>query len=118
MPSTSGSSEEIIRIGDALAGELGEQPVHLGLGADVDAAGGLVDDQQLGVGGQPLGETTFCWLPPLMVVACDVEGAGLHLEPAGPGAAAARSRRRGEEPERAQPPRIDAGDVAGAPSSR
>ena len=31
---------------DALPGELGEQPVHLGLGADVDAAGRLVDDQQ------------------------------------------------------------------------
>ncbi len=32
--------------GDALGDQLGEQPVHLGLGADVDAAGRLVDDQQ------------------------------------------------------------------------
>ena len=29
-----------------LPGQLREQPVHLGLGADVDAPGGLVDDQQ------------------------------------------------------------------------
>ena len=40
----------------AAAGEVGEQPVHLGLGADVDAPGGLVDDEQRGVGRQPLGQ--------------------------------------------------------------
>src|SRR4051812_16737867 len=40
----------------ALARELAQQAVNLGLGADVDAAGGLVDDQQLRVRGQPLGE--------------------------------------------------------------
>ena len=41
---------------DALGGQLGQQPVHLGLGADVDAAGRLVDDQHPRAGGQPLGE--------------------------------------------------------------
>ena len=36
--------------------QLVEQPVHLGLGADVDAAGRLVDDQQRRAAGQPLAE--------------------------------------------------------------
>src|SRR3954447_15288418 len=40
----------------ALAGELAQQAVDLGLGAAVDAAGRLVDDQQLRVRRQPLGE--------------------------------------------------------------
>ena len=30
-----------------VVGELGDQLLDLGLGADVDAAGGLVEDQQL-----------------------------------------------------------------------
>ena len=40
----------------ARGGELADQPVHLGLRADVDAARRLVDDEQLRVGRQPLGE--------------------------------------------------------------
>ena len=41
---------------DALVGEIGEQAVHLGLGADVDAARRLVDDQQRRPAGEPLGQ--------------------------------------------------------------
>ena len=41
---------------EALARELGHQAVHLGLGADVDAARRLVDDQDLRAGGEPLAE--------------------------------------------------------------
>ena len=41
---------------DALVREIREQPVHLGLGADVDAARRLVDDQQRRLAGEPLGE--------------------------------------------------------------
>ena len=44
--STSGSSDEIIRIATPSAASSLEQPVHLGLRADVDAARRLVDDQQ------------------------------------------------------------------------
>ena len=49
----SGSSEEIARIAMPGAGQLVEQRVHLGLGGDVDAAGRLVDDQDLGLQRQP-----------------------------------------------------------------
>ena len=42
--------------GEPVGGQRRHQPVHLGLGADVDAAGRLVDDQQFRVGGQPLGQ--------------------------------------------------------------
>ena len=41
---------------DAAPGELGEQPVDLGLRADVDAARRLVDDQHLRLGREPLRE--------------------------------------------------------------
>ena len=41
---------------DALAGELVEQPVDLGLRADVDPARRLVDDEQRGAAAQPLRE--------------------------------------------------------------
>jgi hypothetical protein len=37
-------------------GELGDWGMDLGLGTDVDAAGRLVQDQLLGVGGQPAGD--------------------------------------------------------------
>ena len=40
--------------GDAAPGELGEQAVHLGLRADVDAARRLVDDEQRRVAREPL----------------------------------------------------------------
>ena len=56
MPSTSGSSLETMSDGHAVGGQVGHQPVHLGLGADVDAAGRLVDDEHPRAGGQPLGQ--------------------------------------------------------------
>ena len=60
--------------GQPLAGQLAHQPVHLGLGADVDAAGRLVDDQQLRLGGEPLREHD------LLLVAARQEPDGV-LEP-------------------------------------
>ena len=56
MPSTSGSSLETMSTATPSAGQLGEQVVHLGLGADVDAAGRLVDQQHPRAGGEPLGQ--------------------------------------------------------------
>ena len=53
--------------GLAVLGERQDQPLDLGLGADVDAARRLVEDQDLRVRRQPAGEDTFCWLPPLSV---------------------------------------------------
>ena len=38
------------------AGELGHELVHRGLGADVDALGRLVEDDDAGLGGEPLGD--------------------------------------------------------------
>ena len=68
----------------ALAGQLGEQPVHLGLGADVDAAGGLVDDQQLRVGGQPLGDDDLLLVAAAHGGGLHVQRVGLDLEAVGP----------------------------------
>ena len=56
MASTSGSSDEIIRIAMPCGGQLAHQAVYLGLGANVDAAGRLVQDDDLRPGQQPLGE--------------------------------------------------------------
>ena len=51
--------------GLALCRQLVHQLVDLALGAHVDAAGRLVEDQHVAVAQQPLGQmTTFCWLPP------------------------------------------------------
>ena len=41
---------------EAGRGELGDDPVDLDLGADVDAAGRFVEDQQARLRGQPLGQ--------------------------------------------------------------
>ena len=49
----SGSSEETTIIERALGGELLDQGVDLGLGADVDAAGRLVEQQDARTGGDP-----------------------------------------------------------------
>src|SRR6266403_3968569 len=45
--------------GFALLGAVVEEPVDLALGAYVDAAGGLVEDEHLGVGGEPLADHHF-----------------------------------------------------------
>ena len=99
--------------GEALTGEVGEQAVHLGLGADVDAARGLVDDQQLGLGGQPLGDDHL-----LLVAAAHrgrghVEGAGLDLELGGPRAGRPVLGAGGEQAEAGEPAADPAGHVAG-----
>ena len=52
-PITSSMSLEIIRIADAPVGELAHQLVDLVLGADVDAAGRLVEDDHARLHRQP-----------------------------------------------------------------
>ena len=56
MPSSSGISDEIMRMHLPSARQPGDEGVDLVLGADVDAARRLVEDQQLGLGEQPLAE--------------------------------------------------------------
>ena len=64
-PSTSSSrSEEMSTHAEALLGELVDEGLHLGLGADVDAAGRLVEQQHLRVQASQRASSTFCWLPP------------------------------------------------------
>ena len=51
MPSTSGSSDETITIGEALGGtSSADEAVYRGLRADIDALGRLVEDQHLAAG--------------------------------------------------------------------
>ena len=63
MPSTSGISDEIIIIGDALPGELGDELVDLSLGADIDAARRFVEDENPRVGHKPAGYEHLLLVP-------------------------------------------------------
>ena len=56
MPSSSGSSDEIMMMPAPRCGQPVHQVVDLDLGADVDAARGLVEDEDARVAGQPLAE--------------------------------------------------------------
>ena len=64
-------------------GELAEDVVDLGAGADIDAARRVVEDEDRGVGDEPPATCTFCWFPPL-------SGDG-QQSPIGRGRSAARS---------------------------
>ena len=55
-PITSSMSDEIISTATPAVGEPAHQAIDFGLGADVDAARRLVEDDDLGLHGQPLGE--------------------------------------------------------------
>ena len=57
--------------GEALVGEGAEESVDFGFGADVDAAGGFVDDEDFWAEGEPFGEDDF-----LLVAAGEVAGLG------------------------------------------
>ena len=54
--STSSSSAEMNSTAMPSPREVGDELLDLGLGADVDAAGGLVEDQQPRLGDQPAGQ--------------------------------------------------------------
>ncbi len=56
IASTSGRSDEIMMMPMPSRGELADHGVHLGLGADVDAARRLVEDEQRGLRVQPLAQ--------------------------------------------------------------
>jgi hypothetical protein len=51
--------------GHPVGGQIADQLLDLGLGADIDAAGGLVEDEQRGWVISQRASSTFCWLPPL-----------------------------------------------------
>ena len=69
MRRISGSSDEIIMMALPSRGEVVEKPVDLALGADVDAARRLVEDQDVGVAREPLGDDDL-----LLVAAGEVAG--------------------------------------------
>ena len=52
-PSSSGISEEITNKRDPFRGKLGDEAIDFGLGADIDAARGLVEDQHFRAARQP-----------------------------------------------------------------
>ena len=64
MPRTSGNSEEIIRIAMPSEASLLIKRMDSRLGADIDAARRLIEDQDARVGGQP-----FCQHHLLLVAA-------------------------------------------------
>src|SRR5215210_278612 len=57
-----GTFHDLLRLGvdhddpEATFGELGDQPLHLGLGAHIDTLGRLVEDQHLGLEAEPAGQ--------------------------------------------------------------
>ena len=60
--------------GHPVGGEFVDELLDLGLGSDVDAAGGLVEDQEFGVGHQPAGQEHF-----LLVSAAEVPDQGVGV---------------------------------------
>ena len=70
----------IITIETPCAREIAEQPVDLRLGADVDAARGLVDDQHPGAEGEPLGERHLLLVAAAEGGARDLDRRRLHLQ--------------------------------------
>ena len=59
------ASDDATITGMPAVGDLAQDPVDLGAGADVDALGGLVGDQHGAASDSSARAiTTFCWLPP------------------------------------------------------
>ena len=84
MPRISGSSDETMMTARPSRDELGHEAVHGGLGADVDALGRLVEDDDLAAAvASHLAITTFCWLPPESVADILAERCGAQVEPLG-----------------------------------
>src|SRR3954469_14643997 len=69
---------------EPLAGELAHQPVDLGLRADLDATRGLVDDQHLRPGGQPLPENHLLLVAARQCADAVAEPVVLELQPCSP----------------------------------
>src|SRR3954469_3450877 len=65
--------------------EFVEDPVHLGLGPDVDTAGRLVDDEQLRPAGQPLAQHDLLLVPARQGQRGVAQSAELDLQPGRPG---------------------------------
>ena len=82
--------------GGAGAGDLAQPAVDLGLGADVDAARRVVEQQQLGIGGQPAGDQR------LLLVAAGQRGDRLQQR-------GGAHRQPGDGGKRRAPPRSAAG---------
>ena len=61
--------------------EAADQGVDLGLGADVDAAGGLVEEQELGLGQEPAGEDALLLVAPREAGDRRAAAGGLDREP-------------------------------------
>jgi len=59
--------------GDALAGEVVDESVDRGLGADVDAASRFIDDQELGVSAEPFGQGDL-----LLITAAEASDGGFQ----------------------------------------
>src|ERR1039457_5813594 len=97
--------------GQSLGHQFVEEAVHLGLGADVDATGGFVDDEQRRAARQPLAEDG------LLLVAARERGDGvtqpreLQLEALGPGEGQFPFTRWPDQAELAQPAQRSEGHV-------
>ena len=76
-------------------GELADHGVDLGLGADVDAARRLVEDEHAWAGcSSHLLSITFCWLPPESLATGEVDRRRADREPLAEGFGGGALRRR------------------------
>ena len=80
----------------AVGGQLVDQRVDLRLGADVDAARRLVEDEDAGTrAASHFASTIFCWLPPDSPAVEHVGARGAHAQALEVGAGQRRAPRRG-----------------------
>ena len=106
-PSTSSRSLETTTTATPDSARSLDQRVDLGAGPDIDAAGGLVEQQHPAVRSSQRASTTFCWLPPDSMRTMPVRIGRADVDGRAASAAARRSALSPLTPYRANRPRLD-----------
>ncbi len=106
-PRTSGISLETTTHGDAAVGQGADQRVDLRAGADVDAAGGLVQQQHPAVAQQPAGQHDLLLVAAGQRADLAVDVGRAHVQRVGQLRGGRRSARPARKPPRANRPRLE-----------